>query len=84
VSRDSRHLSDREKRIRYLMHDITDEQARELAGLAILLHNTYRNTMTTTARLALEEVLKSLGPDFLLTLRAMSEQASQFLSADPF
>lgn len=75
----SRHLATGEKRVEYLMRDVTDEQRDELARLAVLLHSIYRHTLAAGTRRSIDEVLGALAPDFLLTFRALSEQAGQIV-----
>lgn len=77
--RDSHHLSDIEKQIAYIMRTVSDDEARELARLAVMLHVMYGDTMTTQARRTFDDLLRGIGPDFLLTFRALRMRAREIV-----
>lgn len=75
--RNTRHLTDTERRVDYVMDGLDDATVRELARLAVLLHVIHQDDMSPAARATFDEVLSTIGPDFLLTFRALRERARQ-------
>lgn len=77
--RDTSALSDAERRVAYVLHEADDATVRELARLAVLLHVVHQDNMSPAARASFDEVLRGIGPDFLLTFRALREKARQVI-----
>lgn len=73
--RDSRSLSDTEKKIDYLMAAMDETELRELAKLGLMLHVIHSESMSNAARHTFDDVLRAIGPDFLLMFRALRQTA---------
>lgn len=73
--RNTTHLRDMEVRIGYLVTVMTEAERDEMAKLGLLLHVIYNDTMTTTARHKFNDLLRGIGPDFLLVFRALRQVA---------
>jgi hypothetical protein len=81
--RDTSHLSDTEKKIDYLMEVMDENDTREMARLGMLLHVVYGDTMSSSARHTFDDVLRGIGPDFLLTFRALRALARHTINKRP-
>jgi hypothetical protein len=73
--RDTDAVATAQRQARYLVDGVTPDDQRQLAMLAIMLVITHRDTMSPVAIRQLDEVLATLAPDVLLTLRAIRETA---------
>lgn len=69
---------------RHYINKATDEQVKELAVLAMTMHLAYRRNMSPTARDALHEVLRHMGPEYLIALRAMNLLAQPLIRANRY
>lgn len=77
--RDTEHLTDAEKKIDHLMAGMNDQQLYDLAKLGLLLHVIHADHMSPAARDTFDNVLRDIGPDFLLTFRALRQAARHII-----
>ena len=77
---DTQALTELERKIEYLLSAVTADEQRELAKLALLLHVTYTDSMSTTARHAFDDALRVIGQDYLLVFRAMRQTARHIIA----
>jgi hypothetical protein len=65
-----------ERQVGYILEGLDDAAVRELARLAVMLHLTH-DGISPAGRTTLQDVLRAIGPDFLLTFRALREASRQ-------
>lgn len=76
---DATGLTELQNRLDYILDDVELNDQRELARLGLLLHVTYTDAMSPAARATFEEVLRGIGPDFLLAFRGLKETARRII-----
>jgi hypothetical protein len=81
--RDSRPLAEAEARMDYLLAAADGDELRELAKLGLLLVVIHGDTMSSAARHTFDDVLRGIGPDYLLTFRALRQVARAIKAKRP-
>lgn len=77
--RDSRHLSDLEKQVAYIVRDLDPAEVAEMARLGVMLTIVHDDSLSGDARATFATVCEGIAPDFLLTFRALRGAARHII-----
>lgn len=79
MSRDTQPLAELEARLDYVVAGMTETELANLARLGLLVAVVFDDNLTSAGRATFSEVLKGIGPDFLLAFRALRQQAKTII-----